>query len=285
MQYQTIVRDASAPGDPLVTGYWCWGAYHWQIGAETLTSLMLHPYSPAQPGFESENRCWVQCLHALRQVTDGRGIWLHDRGGDRPEILSAFLRLQPRWIIRLREDRALIGPDGTVRPAGVWADWALAHRPERGRAVTLLVRLPPQDVSQPSCPPPLWLVVPTYTYGNDQRWVLLTCGLIDRHVGPRQVRHCYGGRWQGEDGKRFLGQLWHVEQFLTRSFLGLERMAWCVVAASGFVAKLQREEPELAAALEQEVVYWDKPVKLPGYRVARGLQHWAAAHGLAVVWN
>ena len=29
MQYQCTVRDASRVGDPLVSGYWCWGAYRW----------------------------------------------------------------------------------------------------------------------------------------------------------------------------------------------------------------------------------------------------------------
>jgi len=29
MQYRCTVKDASRVGDPLVTGYWCWGAYHW----------------------------------------------------------------------------------------------------------------------------------------------------------------------------------------------------------------------------------------------------------------
>lgn len=92
--------------------------------------------------------------------------------------------------------------------------------------------------------------MPTYTYGQDQRWVLLTRGLIGEHTGPRQVRHAYARRWRAEDGKRFLGQLWHVERFLTRSFLALERMLWCVVLAAGFQAMVQREEPGLAAELE-----------------------------------
>jgi len=272
LQYQCTVRDASRPKAPLVAGYWCWGAYLWQPQQDGLCPLMLCPYSPNQPMFRSENHTWGQYFWSLRQSTAGRGIWLSDRGADRPEVLSAWLSLQPRWIIRLREDRRLIGPDGSVRSAGAWAEWALSNRPERGRAVTLPVFLPPSQVRQFGQPKRLWLVVPTYTFGNDEdRWLLLTCGLIDQHLGPRQVRHDYALRWRSEDAKRFLGQVWHVEQFLTRSYLALERMLWCVVAAGGFLALLQRNEPDLADRLQEQLLYWDKPVRVPAYRIARGL--------------
>jgi len=271
MEYQCTVRDASRVGDPLVTGYGCFGVDHWQPDASCLSTVMLRSYSPNQPGFLSENDLFGQWFWSLKQATAGRGVWLMDRGGDRPEILSDLLRVQPRWIVRLREDRGLVGPDGTRRPAGAWANSALAHRPERGRAVTLPVRLPPDEVRQYG-PPPLHRVVPTYTFGNDERWVLLTCGLIDQHTGPRQVRWDYALRWRAEDGKRFLGQVWHVERFMTRSFLALERMLWCVVLAGGFVAMLQREHTRMCERMNSQLLYHEKAFKIPGYRLARGLQ-------------
>jgi hypothetical protein len=279
MQYQCTVRDASRPGDPLVPGYWCWGAYHWQAEHDILNPLMLRPYSTRQPYFLSENDQWRSCLRALYQATGGKGIWLHDRGADRPEIFTELLDLKVRWIVRVREDRPLVGPDGATRSAGVWADWALAHQPERGHAVTCPVRLAGLASNPFRGQVQLWLVVPTYRFADGDRWVLLTRGLIDQHVGPRQVRHDYAIRWRAEDAKRFLGQLWHVERFLTRSFLALERLLHCVVAAGGFLATLQRDWPELAQSLQAEVIYWNKPVKVPGYRLARGVIGAALQHG------
>jgi len=286
MQYLCVVRDASRVGDPLVNGYWCWGAWHWSPRYQTLTPLMLRPYSPNQPRYLSENDLICRWFWTIRQATAGKGIWLQDRGSDRPEILSSLLGVQRQWIVRLREDRALIGPDGTIRPAGRWAEWALARRPIRGHAVTLPVRLPPQQVPQYGVPPPLHLVVPTYTFVRDrkpERWILLTCGLIGHHVGPRQVRHYQGLRWRAEDGKRFLGQLMHVEKFLTLSFLALERMLWCVCLAGGFLSLLQREEAQLSRRLQEEVTYWDDPYELPVYRLMRGLQLASTRAGIAPV--
>jgi hypothetical protein len=288
MQHQCVVRDASRLGDPLVAGYWCWGAYHWSLRHRTLNPLMLRPYSPRQPGYLSENDLILRWMWTLREATAGRGVWLIDRGADRPEILSGLLRVQKRWIVRLREDRALIGPDGTRRSTGQWADWALTHQTPRGNAVTLSVSLPADQVPQHGRSPGLHLVVPVYSFirnGKPDRWTLLTCGLIGQHIGPRQVRYDYALRWRAEDAKRFLGQIWHVERFLTRSFLALERMLWCVVLAGGFLARLQRREHRMSRQLETEVLYWDTPYKIPGYRMARGLQAIAGQVGCLAVPN
>jgi hypothetical protein len=284
MQYLCTVRDASRLGDPLVSGYWCWGAYHWGVEHDTLNPLMLRPYSTRQPDFRSENDLIGRWFWTLREATGGRGIWLIDRGADRPEILSALLRVQRRWIVRLRQDRALAGPDGRVMSAGQWADWALANRNVRGNAVTLAVSLPPAGVPQYGTVPLLHLVVPTHTFvrnGKQERWHLLTCGLIGHQVGPRQVRYDYALRWRAEDGKRFLGQTCRIERFMVRSWVAIERMLWCATLAGGFLSDLQREEPQLCNELQQEVLYWDKEVVLPVYRLARGLHALAARRGPA----
>ncbi len=277
MEYQCIVRDASGKAkagghdEPLVPGYWVLGAYHWQEKGRILSPLLLVPYSQNLPGFLSENDCWQKAFYDLKQATGGKGVWVLDRGNDRPEILKTLLLCQGRWIVRLREDRPLIGPDGTERSAGAWAEEALLTRPERGRSVTLPVKLPlgKERVSEK-----LHLVVTTYRFGKKQeRLVLLTRGLIGQKAGPRQVRRMYARRWRAEDAKRFFGQLWHVEKFLTRSYVALERMLGAVTCAGGFLADLQRSNPDLALELQQEgVLYTHQHEKVPCYRLARGIQ-------------
>jgi hypothetical protein len=274
MEHLCTVKDASRAGDPLVGGYWCWGAYHWGVEHATLNPLMLRPWSPNQPDFRSENDLTGRWFWTLREATGGRGIWLIDRGADRPEVLSQLLRVQKRWIVRLRGDRPLLGPDGRLLSAVQWGDWALANLRPRGNAVTLAVSLPPDQVPQYGTAPKLHLVTPTYTFfrnGREERWLLLTCGLIGHQVGPRQVRYDYALRWRAEDAKRFLGQVCRVEKFMVRSFAALERLLWCVTLAGGFLSHLQRQEADLCQELCQEVLYMDKEVVLPVYRLARGL--------------
>ncbi len=137
--------------------------------------------------------------------------------------------------------------------------------------MTLPVKLPlgKERVSEK-----LHLVVTTYRFGKKQeRLVLLTRGLIGQKAGPRQVRRMYARRWRAEDAKRFFGQLWHVEKFLTRSYVALERMLGAVTCAGGFLADLQRSNPDLALELQQEgVLYTHQHEKVPCYRLARGIQ-------------
>lgn len=283
MEFQCTVRDASGRAkagghdEPLVPGYWVLGAYHWQERGRILSPLMLMPYSQELPGFLSENDCWQRGFSNLREATGGRGVWVLDRGNDRPEIFKSLLIVQKRWIVRLREDRPLIGPDGSIRPAGTWADEALLTRPERGRAVTLPVKLP---LDKERSSEKLHLVITTYRFGaKRERLVLLTRGLIGQRVGPRQVRRMYARRWRAEDAKRFFGQLWHVEKFLTRSYVALERMLGCVTCAGGFLAELQRENPGLAREIEKEgVLYTHNKEKVPCYRLARGIMALALRH-------
>jgi hypothetical protein len=220
-------------------------------------------------------------MWSLRQATARRGIWLMDRGGDRPELLKAMLRIQPRWILRVRQDRKLIGPQDQLASAGDWATWALQNRPVRGNAVTVPVRLPESVVGLPGSQVPLHLVVPIYQFSRDglpDRWLLLTCGLIGHGTGPRQVRHGYALRWRAEDAKRYLGQIWHVERFLTRSMLALERMLAAACLAGGFLARLQQDQPELCQYLQEQVLYHDATCTVPCYRLARGIQALAVRH-------
>lgn len=276
MQHLCTIRDASNPlPDALVNGYWCFGCHHWSPDDHTLAPVMLRPWSSTAPDFRSENDLTDRWLWSLRQATAGRGIWLIDRGGDRPTTLSTLLRMQKKWIVRLRGDRKLIGPDNSIRSAQDWANHALLTRPPRGHAVTLKVRLPPQDIPQHGPVPTLWLVVPTREFirnNKPERWLLLCCGLIDQHAGPRQIRHDYALRWRAEDAKRFIGQLLHVETFLTRSMLALERMLCCVCLAAAFLAMLQRDEPHYCEQLEAAPVHWRDDDKIPAYRLARGVQ-------------
>lgn len=273
MQWQCIVQDASRRDKPLVPGYWCFGAYAWKDPSQQLHSLLLRPWSQDSPDFISENALIDRWFWSLHQALGDKGIWLMDRGFDRPEILASLLRFRKRWIVRLRSDRPLIGPDGLRKPAHVLAKEALAAGTPRGHAVTVKVRLPTEQVRQAPHAPTLWLVIPTYATGEDEHRLLLTCGLIDQHAGRRQVRHHYALRWRAEDARRMFGQLWHIEKFLTRSFLSLERMLACVALASRFIVEMQQQLPDVCDEIAGQLLRLlvdDDPI-IPAYRVVRGL--------------
>lgn len=97
--------------------------------------------------------------------------------------VTSLLRVRRRWVVRRREDRALLDPGGRVMPVGRRADWALANRPPRGNAVTLAVRLPAGDVPRFGAPPDRHPLVPTYTFVRDGK-----DGKVDWWVLPPRAR-------------------------------------------------------------------------------------------------
>jgi hypothetical protein len=278
MQYLATVRDASDPQPHTVPGYWCFQAYRFEAPTEHLTPLMMFPFSQNHPCFRSENHILREAFWPLRQATAGRGLWVMDRGFDRKEVIDPLLCLKVRWIIRQRGDRYLIGPEGSIRSAQQWAEYALKTHPQRGRAVTLPVQLPWN-------PTRLWLVVPTWESPDGDRQVLLTCGLVDQRHGPRQIRYDYAYRWRAEDGARFLGQIFHFERFLVRCFVAIYRTMVLAAIALAFVSELLRDDDPLADAAMNRIVRWDREYRIPVYRVAAGIQAIAAQAGIAALPN
>jgi len=278
MEHLAIVRDASDLKTRRVPGYWCFQAYRFDADREHLAPMMVFPFSQNQPEFRSENQVLREAFWPIRQATGGRGVWVMDRGFDRREVIEPLLRLKVRWIIRQRGDRHLIGPDGSVRSTREWADCALKTRSERGRAVTLPVRLTWN-------PTPLWLVVPTWQPPGGDRQILLSRGLIDQRCGPRQVRHDYAYRWRAEDGARFFGQVFHFERFLVRRFVAIYRTVLIAAVAFSFLSELLADTDPLADLAMNRVLRWKTEWQIPVYRLAAGIRALAAEAGIATIAN
>jgi len=99
-------------------------ASYWMIAMlRPMAELVRGIVFTSSPHLSNAGRLLKDSPRPLRQATAGRSIWLMDRGADRPEMLASLLRVQPRWIVRLRSDRRLMGPG---RPS------ERASRPSRG---------------------------------------------------------------------------------------------------------------------------------------------------------
>jgi hypothetical protein len=92
----------------------------------------------------------------------------------------------------------------------------LRARPERGRAVTLVLRLPPA-VDRSGTSPHLVVTADRFCRKRE-RQVFLTRGLIGHHVGLRQIRRMYARRWRAED-ETLLWTSLARGRFLTSSYV------------------------------------------------------------------
>lgn len=107
MEYLAQVRDGS--DKVLGMGYWVNTVVGAEVGSSEITPLVHKLYSHNAKGFVSENREMIHAVRRVSEATDGQGIFIFDRGGDRKELYNELLG-DPlrRFIVRQRGDRHLL---------------------------------------------------------------------------------------------------------------------------------------------------------------------------------
>ena len=119
MEYLAQVRDGSR--GELGDGYWCCQVVAVERGSAEVMPLDQELYSQEAPGFVSENDEILKAVGRVRKATQGRGVWVVDRGVDRGKILKVLMDQEDRFIVRQRGDRHLIS--GRQRKSTrEWAD-------------------------------------------------------------------------------------------------------------------------------------------------------------------
>lgn len=90
MPYLATIRDGSRK--ELGAGYWACAAVACESGGRRIVPLHLRLWSCEAPGFRSENDEILSVVNTIRAATKKRGIYVLDRGGDRGEFFTMFLR-------------------------------------------------------------------------------------------------------------------------------------------------------------------------------------------------
>jgi len=99
MEYMARVRDGST--GEITHGYWTLQVIGAELDEVKVTPLYHHLYSQVAPGFVSENEEILGAVDIISQYTQGRGIWVMDRGADRGKLYGPLLDRGLRFIIRL----------------------------------------------------------------------------------------------------------------------------------------------------------------------------------------
>ena len=107
MECLAQVRDGSEK--VLGMGYWVNTVVGAEVGSSQITPLVHKLYSQKAKDFVSENQETIDALREVYEATDGQGIFVFDRGGDRKELYDELLA-DPgrRFIVRQRGDRHLL---------------------------------------------------------------------------------------------------------------------------------------------------------------------------------
>ena len=107
MEYLATVRDGSE--NELGEGYWLCPVVAAEVGSAEITPLAIRLWSQEAPDFTSENDELLSLVRHVLSATEGRGIVVFDRGGDRRALYGEWAANPAiRFLIRQRgEDAAL----------------------------------------------------------------------------------------------------------------------------------------------------------------------------------
>jgi hypothetical protein len=238
MPYLATVRDGST--GELVPGYWGCAAVACEPEERRVMPLHLRLWSAEAPDFVSENHQILEVIDTVRAATNGRGIYVLDRGGDRNEFFGPFLDKKMRFIVRLVGSRHLLfrGVHREARDLAHGCTMLYAERlvreTDEGEKVFMLefgfrhVRLPGRTEE-------LTLVV-VRGFGADPMMLLTDLPVKSSRTSLWFVVRGYLGRWMVEETIRFIKQSYKLEDIRVLDYDRLKNLVALVLASAYFAA-------------------------------------------------
>lgn len=240
MEYLADVRDASEK--TIGKGYWLCEVVGCEVGSNEITPLAQELWSQNAPDFSSENDQILSLVNRTRQATDGRGIIVFDRGGDRRRLLVPWTKDNSfRYLVRQRGDRHLLykrkSKSGLELADLCKTPYATTIlKEDEGKEKPYFIHFGFLPVRLPECPDrALWLVV-VKGLGKKPLMILTTEPMRRNRKVLWWAVEAFLTRWRVEDTIRFIKQSYDFEDVRVLTYQRLKNMAALVLAASYFAA-------------------------------------------------
>lgn len=240
MEYLAQVRDGS--DKVLGVGYWVNTVVGVEVGSSRITPLVHKLYSQKAKDFVSENREIIDSVRKVYKATEGRGIFVLDRGGDRSELYDELLGEDPvRFLIRQRGDRHLIYQGKACDTLKIAQNCKTPYgetvmKEEDGKERAYFLHFGYRPVRLPGHPEKkLWLVV-IKGFGQQPLMILTTEPMRRCRKTLWWIVEAYMTRWRIEETIRFIKQSYDLEDIRVLTYRRLQAMAALVLAASYFAA-------------------------------------------------
>ena len=238
MEYMTMVRDGST--GRIGNGYWTLQVIGAELDEVSVTPLYHRLYSHVAPGFESENTEILRCVRQVSCHTEGRGIWVVDRGGDRRKLYRPFLDMQLRFIIRLMGSRHVVcgGRQVLVRELAKKCPMLYADRvvkEDDGKERVYRIEYGYRRVKLPGRREKLTLVV-VRGFGEEPLMLLTNVEVKRSRRSCSFILDSYLRRWQIEDTIRCMKQSYGLENVRVLSYERLQNLMVLALCAMYFAA-------------------------------------------------
>lgn len=238
MPYLATVRDGST--GELAPGYWACVAVACEPATRRVLPLHQRLWSAKAPDFESENLQLLQVIDTIRGPTQGRGIYVMDRGGDRIHLFEPLLARSLRFIIRLTAARDVVfrGQTRNVLEVAEGCPMTFAEtviKAEDGKEKALHLEYGFRPVKLPGQSQPLFLVV-IRGFGAEPLMILTNVVLSASRKSVWSIVQGYLSRWLVEETIRFIKQSYHLEDLRVLDYERLRNLVALVLAAVYFSA-------------------------------------------------
>lgn len=293
MPYLAKVWDGSEGkvGDNL--GYTLCMAIACENGCRRIVPLMLRLWSSVHPEYASENDEVCQVVGQIASATNGRGIFVYDRGGDGDNMFKFYIDHGYDFIVRLVGDRNLLNWGGKTKDSMVLAE-ALARQctlryedsvlyKSHNRVHNIRIKYGSMPVRLPVRPEAeLRLVVVKWPRGEKPMMLLTTLDAVRTRKALWEVVQGYITRWRVEETIRYIKQSYRLEHMRLLDYQRLKNMAALVVAVSYFAAAWLGRKVKLEALANHVAKVSRKMYEAPEffyYAIADGLRWLFVCHG------
>ena len=293
MPYLAKVWDGSKGkvGDNL--GYTLCMAIACENGCRRIVPLMLRLWSSVHPEYASENDEVCQVVGQIASATNGRGIFVYDRGGDGDNMFKFYIDHGYDFIVRLVGDRNLLNWGGKTKDSMVLAE-ALARQctlryedsvlyKSHNKVHNIRIKYGSMPVRLPVRPEAeLRLVVVKWPRGEKPMMLLTTLDAVRTRKALWEVVQGYITRWRVEETIRYIKQSYRLEHMRLLDYQRLKNMAALVVAVSYFAAAWLGRKVKLEALANHVAKVSRKMYEAPEffyYAIADGLRWLFVCHG------
>jgi len=270
MEYLATVRDGSS--GELHQGYWLCDVTAAEVNGSEIVPLYQKLYSAEAKDFRSENDEVLAAVDLIRGHTQGRGIWVIDRGGDRKKLLEPLLDRAERFVIRSTGKRSVIDRRnlcGTV--AEVAGRCRLTHKArivkiQDGQEKVYELRYGTLPVQLPGRSEKLWLVV-IAGFGEEPLMLLTNVPVVARDSqSVWWIVQVYLTRWKIEETFRFIKQSYNLEDIRVMKYQRLKNLVVLVTAAAYFAATFLGQQMKLRILCEKLLIISQRFFGIPPFR-------------------
>jgi Transposase DDE domain len=236
MEYLAGVHDGSEGG--LGTGYWLLQVIGAETGHHSVLPIYNRLYSQKSPDHQSENIEILTAIETVSQATQGKGVWVMDRGGDRDKLLFPLIHSKKRFLFRLCQGRHLIYQGRALEDLEIAQGCPMLYlesiiKEEGEKAHCLRLEFGVRPVTLPGRPEPLSLVV-VRGFGEEPLMLLTNVPLKKTRKSLWWAVQSYLTRWTIEETFRFIKQSYQLEDIRLLTYVRLQNMMAFVLAAAYF---------------------------------------------------